>query len=165
MHSTLTCAACARDHAHDRLQNLCADCGKPLLVGYDLARLKARFTPEVVRARSTRSMWRFWDVLPVDDPADAVSLGEGGTPFLRLEPRGPFAPFAHLFVKDEALNPTGSFKARGMAAAITRAAALGVKHVALPSAGNAAGAALRPLHPPRPPSRGGRLPPPVRAAT
>jgi len=86
-------------------------------------------------------MWKFHEVLPVDNPNDAVSLGEGHTPLLRCRQRGGFKQFPHLFMKDEAFNPTGSFKARGMSAAITRAVRLGVKTIALPSAGNAAGAA------------------------
>jgi threonine synthase len=137
----LKCGACRRDHAVDRLQNLCTECGKPLLVGYDLDAIKERFTPDAVRNRPIRSMWRFHEVLPVDSPADAVSLGEGQSPLLRCQRRGGAEPFENLFVKDEAFNPTGSFKARGMSAAITRAVALGVKTIALPSAGNAAGAA------------------------
>ena len=141
MHSTLTCAACGIDHAIDRLQNLCTACQKPLLVGYDLDAIKGRFTPDAVRQSPIRSMWRFWQVLPVDDPNEAVSLGEGQTPFIRCQRRGAFEPFRNLFIKDESFNPTGSFKARGMSAAVTRAVALGVKTVALPSAGNAAGAA------------------------
>lgn len=141
MLTSLSCAACGLDHPIDQLQNLCTDCGKPLLVGYDLDAIKSRFTPEVVRSRSIRSMWKFWDVLPVDDPGQAVSLGEGLTPLLKCKRRGAFEQFENLYIKDEAFNPTGSFKARGMSAAITRAVALGVKTVALPSAGNAAGAA------------------------
>ena len=141
MHSQLTCAACGKDHAVDQLQNLCTDCQKPLLAHYDLDAIKSTFTPEAVRSRTNRSMWRFWDVLPVEDPSQAVSLGEGQTPLLTCHRTGPFEPFQNLFVKDESFNPTGSFKARGMSAALTRAKSLGVKTVALPSAGNAAGAA------------------------
>ena len=141
MHNSLSCSACGLDHAIDRLQNLCTDCGKPLLVGYDLEGLRDTFTPEVVGARSERSMWRFAEVLPVDDPGESISLGEGATPLLRCRPEGCFAGFENLWVKDESLNPTGSFKARGLSAAVTRAVALGVSAVALPSAGNAAGAA------------------------
>jgi threonine synthase len=141
VHCLLTCAACGRDHQPDRLQNLCTTCGKPLLAGYDFDALKGRFTPKVVRSRTIRSMWKFWEVLPVEDPAEAISLGEGQTPLIRCRRRGPFEPFEQLYVKDESFNPTGSFKARGMSAAITRAVALGAKTVALPSAGNAAGAA------------------------
>ena len=141
VHTSLYCSACGLGHAIDQLQNLCTQCGKPLLVGYDLAAIKNHFTPQSVRQRTERSMWRFSDVLPVAQVQDAVSLGEGLTPLLRCQRRGPFEPFENLFVKDEAFNPTGSFKARGMSAAITRAVALGAKAVALPSAGNAAGAA------------------------
>ena len=141
MHTSLTCAACGRPHEIDRLQNLCTACGKPLLVDYDLDSLRGRFTLEAVRRRPIRSMWKFHDVLPVNDPSEAVSLGEGVTPLIRTRRRGPFADFPNLYIKDEAFNPTASFKARGMSAAVTRAAALGAKTVALPSAGNAAGAA------------------------
>ncbi|MSR60101.1 MAG: threonine synthase [Planctomycetaceae bacterium] len=141
MHTSLSCAACGLAHPIGRLQNLCSACARPLVAGYDLGSLKARFTPEVVQRRTLRSMWRFSEVLPVDAPDEAVSLGEGQTPLLRCPSRGPFARFSNLYVKDESFNPTASFKARGMSAAITRAARLGVTSVALPSAGNAAGAA------------------------
>ena len=141
LHHTLECAACGADHAVDQPQNLCRKCGKPLLARYDLAAIRGQFTLVAVQARPTRSMWRFHEVLPVDDPREAVSLGEGGTPLLRARRTGACADFENFWIKDEALNPTGSFKARGMAAAITRARHLGVDHVALPSAGNAAGAA------------------------
>ncbi|MFZ9092389.1 MAG: pyridoxal-phosphate dependent enzyme, partial [Planctomycetaceae bacterium] len=139
MHQTLECSLTGETVDINQLQGL-SPSGKPLLARYALDQLQD-FTPEKVRQRQDRSMWRFHEVLPVDDPSDAVSLGEGGTPFLRLTARGEFARFAELWVKDEGANPTQSFKARGMSAAITRARALGVETVALPSAGNAAGAA------------------------
>jgi threonine synthase len=141
VHTTLTCAACGKGHDIDRLQNLCLICQQPLLVGYNLDAIKNGFRPDVVRRRSVRSIWRFWEVLPVTNPAEAVSLGEGQTPLLQCQRRGAFSRFTNLFIKDEAFNPTGSFKARGMSAAVTRAVALGAEAVALPSAGNAAGAA------------------------
>lgn len=141
MHTSLVCGACGLEHDIHQPQNLCGHCQKPLLARYDLAALQGHLTPEVIRQRTERSMWRFWEVLPVDRPHDAVSLGEGLTPFLKCQRRGAFEPFRQLFIKDESFNPTGSFKARGMSAAITRARALGIQHVALPSAGNAAGAA------------------------
>ncbi len=140
MHTALECSLTGETYDIGKLQGL-SRAGKPLLARYDLAELKSSFTPEIVRSRRERSMWRFHEVLPVDSPADAVSLGEGMTPLLTCTRRGPFAEFANLLVKDESFNPTQSFKARGMSAAITRAVALGVKTVALPSAGNAAGAA------------------------
>ncbi|MBW3543173.1 MAG: threonine synthase [Planctomycetes bacterium] len=141
MHTSLVCASCRKPHAIDRLQNLCTACGLPLLAEYDLASLAGRFTVDAVRRRSERSMWRFLEVLPAADADDVVSLGEGQTPLLPCVARGPFDAFENLYIKDEAFNPTGSFKARGMSAAVTRAKALGAKTVALPSAGNAAGAA------------------------
>lgn len=140
MHTQLVCSATGQTYPVDRLWNL-SEAGKPLLAEYDLDSIKSRFTPDVVRQRTIRSMWRFWDVLPVDDPNQAVSLGEGITPLLPCKRQGAFADYSNLYVKDEAFNPTGSFKARGMSAAITRAKALGADVVALPSAGNAAGAA------------------------
>lgn len=141
MHVSLTCGMCGTDHSAGELQNLCMECQKPLLAQYDLDAIKNTFTPDAVRSRSIRSMWKFWDVLPVNAPSEAVSLGEGLTPLLSCNRRGPFEAFENLFIKDESFNPTGSFKARGMSAAVTRAKALGVSTVALPSAGNAAGAA------------------------
>lgn len=140
MHTALHCAQCGLEHAVDVLQNLCRSCGKPLLAAYDLESLRRTFTPDIVRRRALRSMWKFHEVLPVDHPDEAVSLGEGLTPFIHCRRHGPMADFERLYVKDESFNPTGSFKARGMSAAVTRAKALGVRIAALPSAGNAAGA-------------------------
>jgi len=140
MHTLLECSLTGEIHDHCQLQGL-SRAGKPLLARYDLASLKGRLTPAVVRARTERSMWRFHEVMPVDSPNQAISLGEGLTPLLTCCRRDAFRNFENLLVKDESFNPTQSFKARGMSAAITRAAALGVKTVALPSAGNAAGAA------------------------
>jgi threonine synthase len=141
VHTSLKCAACGRVHAIDRLQNLCESCARPLLAEYALDTLAATFTPDVVRRRTERSLWKFAEVLPINHLDEAVSLGEGLTPLLSVRGSGPLANFRRLFVKDESFNPTGSFKARGMAAAVTRAKALGVTSVALPSAGNAGGAA------------------------
>ena len=121
MHTSLKCAACGRVHAIDRLQNVCESCGRPLLADYPLDKLAATFTPDVIRRRTERSLWKFAEVLPIDRREDAISLGEGLTPLLSVRGRGPLADFRRLFVKDESLNPTGSFKARGMSAAITRA--------------------------------------------
>jgi threonine synthase len=140
MHQTLECSSTGKTYDAGKLQGL-SEVGKPLLARYDLPALSGSFTPESVRASRIRSMWRFHPVLPVDSPEEAVSLGEGLTPLLPATSAGPFADFDDLLVKDESFNPTQSFKARGMSAAITRARALGVSTIALPSAGNAAGAA------------------------
>lgn len=139
MHTSLECSLTGEFHEPDRLQGL-SRAGKPLLARYDLGALSG-WTPEIVRSRRERSMWKFHEVLPVNGLSEAVTLGEGLTPFLKCVERGVFAGFGDLWVKDEGFNPTQSFKARGMSAAMTRAAAFGVQTVALPSAGNAAGAA------------------------
>lgn len=141
MHTSLNCSACKRAHDPAQLQNTCRSCGKPLFAGYPLNAIRDSFRPAMVRTRPTTSIWRYSEVLPASNPAAAVSLGEGGTPLLRAVPHREFKRFSNLWIKDESLNPTGSFKARGISAAITRAVELGVTHVAMPSAGNAAGAA------------------------
>lgn len=141
MHTDLFCTACNTRHEPLRKQNVCRACGKPLFASYDLSAIRDMFRPAIVRTRLVRSMWRFAEVLPVSDPRRGVSLGEGLTPLVRAERRGDFKDWSDLWIKDESLNPTGSFKDRGMAAAVTRAVELDIKTVALPSAGNAGGAA------------------------
>ncbi|HCP11294.1 MAG TPA: threonine synthase, partial [Planctomycetaceae bacterium] len=131
MHTSLECSLTGEFHEPDRLQGL-SRAGKPLLARYDLGALSG-WTPEIVRSRRERSMWKFHEVLPVNGLSEAVTLGEGLTPFLKCVERGVFAGFGDLWVKDEGFNPTQSFKARGMSAAMTRAAAFGVQTVALPS--------------------------------
>jgi threonine synthase len=141
MHHALHCSACGEAHDVTQPQNVCVQCAKPLFALYRLGAIRDSFRPAMVRVRPARSMWKFAEVLPVSNPASAVSLGEGLTPLLRAERRGAFQAFTNLWIKDESFNPTASFKARGMSAAINRAVELGVRTVALPSAGNAAGAA------------------------
>ena len=136
----LECAICGNHHEARTLQNLCAECGKPLLVRYDLDEAAKTLTPDALRARES-SLWRYREVLPVDDEASIVSFGEGWTPLLRAERLARSLPIElDLYIKDEGQNPTQSFKARGMTAAISMAKELGVTKVAVPSAGNAAGA-------------------------
>jgi threonine synthase len=136
----LECALCGLRHEANILQNLCVECGKPLLVRYDLAAAAATLTPESLRARKD-SLWRYREVLPVVDDANIVSLGEGWTPLFKADRLAATLTTAvDLYIKDEGQNPTQSFKARGMTAAISMAKELGVKKVAVPSAGNAAGA-------------------------
>lgn len=136
----LECALCGLRHEARTIQNLCVECGKPLLVRYDLAKAAAAIDRDALSDRSS-SLWRYSDVLPVDDPDNIVTFGEGWTPLLRADRLANSLPMKlELFVKDEGQNPTQSFKARGMTAAISMAKELGVKKVAVPSAGNAAGA-------------------------
>jgi len=132
----LECSACGKIHSQDKLQNLCTACGKPLLARYDLARAATTLTRQALTARPL-TMWRYAEVLPGAEP---VSLGEGMTPVVHARRAGNSLGLHNLYVKDEGLNPTGSFKARGMAAAVTQARALGAKALATPTAGNAGGA-------------------------
>src|SRR3989440_12475165 len=129
---SLECTACGREFDAGAAHGVCPACGKVLFARYDLDELRNALVPEDFRSRSW-DMWRYRELLPVRDEANVVTLGEGMTPLLRVN--------EHLSIKDEGKNPTGSFKARGMAAAISKAKELGITEVALPSAGNAGSAA------------------------
>jgi threonine synthase len=135
----LQCAACGLRHEAQRLHNLCTNCGKPLLVRYDLDRAAATLTKESLRDRGS-DLWRYREVLPVEHDQNIVSLGEGWTPLVRASRLGKQLGLDNLFIKDESQNPTQSFKARGMTAAVSMAKELGARKLAVPSAGNAAGA-------------------------
>ena len=139
----LECSDCGQKLDPDQLVGVCPECGMVLLARYDLDVLREAMPRPVLEGRRT-DLWRIHELLPVRDPARASGLGEGGTPLLPLSGRVAAAvgmERGELLIKEEGLNPTGSFKARGMAVAVARAAELGVTDVALPSAGNAAGAA------------------------
>src|SRR5712672_3279872 len=135
----LECGACGLRHEAQRLHNLCSQCGKPLLVRYDLERAGSTLTKKSLVARRA-DLWRYREVLPVENDENIVSLGEGWTPLLRAERLGKELGIERLYIKDESQNPTQSFKARGMSAAVSMAKELGAKKLAVPSAGNAAGA-------------------------
>ena len=134
----LECAICAKRYAAGQLHNLC-ECGGPLLVRYDLEKAK-RAGIATGFPNGPSSMWRYAPVLPVSKPAAIVSLGEGMTPLIHTKRLGARLGASDVWVKDEGINPTGSFKARGLSCAISMCVELGVKRVAIPSAGNAAGA-------------------------
>jgi len=135
----LECAACHLEHEARRLHNLCRNCGKPLLVRYDMERVSRTLTKESLSARRA-DLWRYREVLPVENDENVVTLGEGWTPLLHAERLGKELGIESLYIKDESQNPTQSFKARGMSAAVSMAKELGAKKLAVPSAGNAAGA-------------------------
>jgi threonine synthase len=132
----LECSACFTTYDPTVLMNLCV-CGAPLLARYRLEEAAAALDRDQLEGET---LWRYHAMLPVQSPAGVVSLGEGMTPIVRAERLGKRLGLHHLYIKDESLNPTGSFKARGLALAIARAAELGVTRVAIPSAGNAGGA-------------------------
>ena len=135
----LECGLCGLKHEARRLLNVCRECGKPLLVRYDLDVAKRTLTKESLPGRRS-DLWRYREVLPVENDAHIVSLGEGWTPLLRGTHLGKRAGIKELYIKDESQNPTHSFKARGMATAVSMARELGATKLAVPSAGNAAGA-------------------------
>jgi threonine synthase len=135
----LECALCGKRHDAAQVQNLCTDCQRPLWVRYDLAALKERFTPESLYGRPP-SLWRYHELLPLGDPVHMVSLGETITPVLESRRLAAELGLRHLHFKDESRLPTGSFKSRGIALAVSRARELGLRRLALPTAGNAGGA-------------------------
>ncbi|RLC64827.1 MAG: threonine synthase, partial [Chloroflexi bacterium] len=134
----LECSLCGTEYAADRLQRTCPDCDRPLLARYNLRAASARNRDALITPEPT--MWRYRALLPIRDESQTVSLGEGFTPLIHATRLGQELGLPHLYIKDEGLNPTGSFKARGLAVAISRARELGAKEVVIPSAGNAAGA-------------------------
>ena len=137
--STLKCSLCGRSFDPAQVQTVCPDCNQPLVAEYDLSAAREKIDrPRVTRRR--RGMWRWHELLPVKDANFALTLGEGDTPLLRLERLGGQIQMDGLFLKDEGVNPTGSFKARGLAAAIARAWELGIDRLIIPTAGNAGGA-------------------------
>lgn len=140
MHVThLECTECAARLDAAQLAQLCPECAAPLAVRYDLTAAAAAVERDALWGRQA-TMWRFAEVLPLADPAQAVTLGEGGTPLLPLARLGAELGLDSLWLKDEGQNPTASFKARGMSAAVSMAKALGATALAAPSAGNAGGA-------------------------
>lgn len=137
--SHIECSYCHAVYNTTTLLNLCPECHKPLLARYDLESAREVFTPDVLATRP-RNMWRYAEVMPVVDAQYRFTLGEGGTPLLALNRLGNALGLNQLYAKDEGANPTRSFKARGLLAAVARAAELGAKAVGIPTAGNAGSA-------------------------
>jgi len=142
MPSTLTHLECSRPTCgnvlpYSSLQNLCPVCQGPLLARYDLATARQTLTRSALATRPV-SMWRYEEVMPAATP---VTLGEGMTPLLHARRLGEHVGVDRLYIKEEGQNPTNSFKARGLSAAVSMAKTLGVSTIALPTAGNAGGAA------------------------
>jgi threonine synthase len=135
----LECTRCGESYESERLWRLSPCCEKPLYPRYDLDRIRPSFQPAILRDRAA-TLWRFAEVLPVRDPRFQLTLGEGCTPLLDAPRLAAELGLRRVWVKDEGQNPTASFKARGLALAVARAAELGVTEVAIPSAGNAGGA-------------------------
>lgn len=142
MHSALThleCPECGRTFDAGQLQTYCAECTSPLLARYDLEAARPSLDRKTVSARP-RGLWRWAEILPVRGETYRLTLGEGDTPLLKAGRLGNTLGMQRLFIKDESSNPTGTFKARGLALAVARAAELGVTEFVIPTAGNAGGA-------------------------
>ena len=135
----LECTLCGAQYDAGKLQGVSPCCSRPLYPRYDLTTLKSRFTPAALRGREP-TLWRYAEVLPVERAEHRISLGEGFTPLLETPRLAAALGVNKLWIKDEGQNPTGSFKARGLVMAIARALELGVREVAIPSAGNAGSA-------------------------
>ena len=136
----LECSNCGTTAEAARLQTVCPSCGRVLFARYDLEAARKALPREKLADRP-HTMWRYAEVMPVQRPENVVTLGEGMTPLLPAERLGQQLGCGRLLVKEEGLNPTGTFKARGLSAAVSRALELGATSLAIPSAGNA-GAAL-----------------------
>ena len=135
----LECTYCGETLSSEEPQRLCRECGKVLYPRYDLEAAASALDRASLKDRPA-SMWRYFELMPVRDEANVVTLGEGFTPILKAERLGSKLGCSALYIKDEGLNPTASFKARGLSAAVSKARELGITRITMPSAGNAAGA-------------------------
>jgi threonine synthase len=135
----LECYDCKKHFDSSKVQTFCPNCQAPLMARYDLGKARGALDRDEFRSRPA-GMWRWHEILPVHDKKNMLYLGEGDTPLLDLPNLGSDLGLTNLYVKDESLNPTGSFKARGLSAAVSKAKELGITRVIIPTAGNAGGA-------------------------
>ena len=135
----LECTYCHATYPADEVIRLRAECSKVLYPRYDLAGARDALNPDELKNRPA-NMWRYFEVMPVLDEANVITLGEGFTPIFKAERLGDKIGASAVYIKDEGLNPTASFKARGLSAAVSKAKELGITKLTMPSAGNAAGA-------------------------
>ena len=137
--TNLECTYCGETFSADEPMRLCDKCGKVLYPRYDISTASKNFTKDLLRDRAP-NMWRYFEMMPIREESNIVTLGEGFTPIFETKALGAKIGSNALFLKDEGLNPTASFKARGLSAAVSKAKDLGLKKLTMPSAGNAAGA-------------------------
>jgi threonine synthase len=135
----LTCSNCKKSFSAEEVQTFCPSCNTPLISNYDLNAVREQVDRDEITKRS-KGMWRWHELLPVREPENIVTLGEGDAATLHLPRVGKALGLSNLFVKDESSNPTGSFKARGLSAAVSKAKEMGIEKVIIPTAGNAGGA-------------------------
>lgn len=137
--SHLECSGCGEKYHHEQIHTFCPLCQSPLIARYNLDAGRQKVDRDQI-SRRPKGMWRWRELLPVQNRENEITLGEGDTPLLRLPRIGGSLGLSNLYVKDESSNPTGSFKARGLAAAVSKAKELGIQKVIIPTAGNAGGA-------------------------
>lgn len=137
--SNLECSGCNTKFSHKQVHTFCPLCQSPLIARYNLDAIRQKVDRDQFSSRP-KGMWRWHELLPVLNTENQVSLGEGDTALLSLPRIGSSLGLFNLYVKEESSNPTGSFKARGLASAISKAKELGIKKVIIPTAGNAGGA-------------------------
>jgi threonine synthase len=137
--SHLECSNCRTEVSAGSVQTVCAQCGRALLARYDLVGARKHLDRNRIAERAG-TLWRYRELLPIVEDGSIVSLGEGWTPLLRTAALAQALGVPHLYIKDDGLNPTGSFKARGLCLAVSKARELGIVDIAMPSAGNAGGA-------------------------
>ena len=137
--TNLECTYCGETFSADEPMRLCDKCGKVLYPRYDISTASKNFTKDLLRDRAP-NMWRYFEMMPIREESNIVTLGEGFTPIFETKALGAKIGSNALFLKDEGLNPTAAFKARGLSAAVSKAKELGLKKLTMPSAGNAAGA-------------------------
>ena len=135
----LECTNCHKEYDYINPYRTCQECGKVLYVKYDMEKARKNFDRNSLTGR-VNSMWRYYEMMPIKDESNIVSLGEGMTPLLKANNLAKALNCSDIYIKDEGCNPTGSFKARGLSAAVSRAKELGVTKLTMPSAGNAGGA-------------------------
>ena len=135
----LECTYCHNTFSAEEPHRVCSDCGKVLYPRYDLKAAGTSLDREMLKERPS-NMWRYFEVMPIRDEANVITLGEGFTPIFKTERLGEKMGCSALYMKDEGINPTASFKARGLSAAVSKAKELGLTRLTMPSAGNAAGA-------------------------
>jgi len=135
----LECTYCGEVFSSEEPHRLCDDCGKVLYPRYDISSARKSLKKEDLLYRSS-NMWRYFEMMPIINESNIVTLGEGFTPIFKTGRLGERIGADHVLVKDEGINPTASFKARGLSAAVSKAKELGIMRLSMPSAGNAAGA-------------------------
>ena len=139
--SRLECPKCSATYDSEQIIQLCK-CGAPLLVRYDLEKIKENLSKEDLLARKP-DLWRYRELLPVKNEENIICLGEGMTPLLPMRKLGSEVGVPHLYMKDEGIIPTGTFKARGATVGVSKAKELGIEVLAMPTNGNAGAAAAQ----------------------